>query len=767
VASAGRSASDDLVDASLSLNIASTLPVGPLKLRELHRLLAARLGRPLPRPHLVRLATASGGNPFFTLEIAAALDRIGAWPTPETPLPVPDRLRDLVAHRLAELSPDERAVLLLVAASPSPSAAAAALEASPDPRTAAVIEHAERAGLVAREGGLRTSHPLVGSVLYTGATTGERSAAHRALAELATTVEERARHLALASTRPDPEIAATLHAAGLAAAQRGAPGAAHELLELAVLRTPAPDASLRGRRCVDLARSRFLAGDAQGARKEATSVAGSDLTGPVLADALLLLAEVEHDAGGGAAAVARCQEALLHAGEDVALRARIHATLAVVNYDDFDEAARHAQRSLELLDSAPDPNPGTTVLALRGLVEAELLAGRGLLLSEAQHAVALERARPTPRVADRCAAALGAWLLWSDDLTGARQALEATHRAVIEEGDESSLPFAISHLPQLELRSGNWGRARAYAVDLRELAEATGQTYQTVQAWYLLGLVDAHLGAAELAREELATCLRLAADADADDTWLRRLVDVVLGFLALSEENLPEARRLLELADTASAQLHVRDPSQRREVPLLVEALVALGDLERAEEVLSEVAANQAGQSRPALRARLGRCRALVLAARGDLPGAVAAIEQALADHQRMRIPFEEAQTLLTLGLIERRRRHKAVAREAITAAIVTFAELGAKQWAERARRELERSGLHHGAPGALTPSEQRVAELAALGRTNREVAAALYLSHKTVEVNLARVYTKLGIRSRAELGRAMVTTEAPGSAKT
>ncbi|MGI8845646.1 MAG: hypothetical protein ACR2HC_05660 [Thermoleophilaceae bacterium] len=327
-----------------------------------------------------------------------------------------------------------------------------------------------------------------------------------------------------------------MDAAGLAAAQRGAPGAAHELLELAVLRTPALDASLRGRRCVDLARSRFLAGDAQGARKEATSVARSDLTGPVLADALLLLAEVEHDAGGGAAAVARCQEALLHAGEE----------------------ARHAQRALELLDSAPDPNPATTVLALRGLVEAELLAGRGLLLSEAQHAVALERARPAPRVADRCAAALGAWLLWSDDLTGARQALEATHRAVIEEGDESSLPFAISHLPQLELRSGNWGRARAYAVELRELAEATGQTYQTVQAWYLLGLVDAHLGAAELAREELATCLRLAADADADDTWLRRLVDLVLGFLALSEENLLEARRLLELADTASAELHVR-----------------------------------------------------------------------------------------------------------------------------------------------------------------------------------------------------------------
>jgi DNA-binding CsgD family transcriptional regulator len=144
----------------------------------------------------------------------------------------------------------------------------------------------------------------------------------------------------------------------------------------------------------------------------------------------------------------------------------------------------------------------------------------------------------------------------------------------------------------------------------------------------------------------------------------------------------------------------------------------------------------------------------MLLAARGDVDEAARSAEVAMAHHDRVAMPFERARTQLLLGQLHRRRRHKDAAAATIKEALAAFEQLGVPLWADRARAELGRANVAPQRAGGLTPSERRVAELAATGMTNREVAAALFISPKTVEANLARIYRKLGIRSRAELGR-------------
>ena len=139
-------------------------------------------------------------------------------------------------------------------------------------------------------------------------------------------------------------------------------------------------------------------------------------------------------------------------------------------------------------------------------------------------------------------------------------------------------------------------------------------------------------------------------------------------------------------------------------------------------------------------------------AAGGDLPAALEALDQALGAHARVAMPFELARTLMVLGSIRRRAKQKRPARDALEEAIRIFDRLGARPWAEQARGELARIGGRRSAAGELTPAEQRVAKLAAAGRTNREIAETLFVSVRTVEGTLSHVYAKLGVRSRTEL---------------
>jgi DNA-binding NarL/FixJ family response regulator len=191
-------------------------------------------------------------------------------------------------------------------------------------------------------------------------------------------------------------------------------------------------------------------------------------------------------------------------------------------------------------------------------------------------------------------------------------------------------------------------------------------------------------------------------------------------------------------------------------VPDAVEALIHLGRLGEAEPMIVALERNGERLDRPWMKATGARCRGMLLAARGDVNDANGAVERAMAEYDRLPMPFERARTQLLAGQLQRRQRQKDQAATTLREALKMFEDLNTRLWADRARDELARADVGTRRMSNLSPSEQRVAELAASGMTNRDVAAALFISPKTVESNLARIYRKLGIHSRAELGRHM-----------
>jgi DNA-binding CsgD family transcriptional regulator len=225
-----------------------------------------------------------------------------------------------------------------------------------------------------------------------------------------------------------------------------------------------------------------------------------------------------------------------------------------------------------------------------------------------------------------------------------------------------------------------------------------------------------------------------------------------LGFLDLSIGEAAAARDWIEPALRLMESTILREPGVFPCIPDAVEASVALGDLSRATELTDRLTDEGRRADRPLARAAAARCRGLVSAALGDLPQAMAFLEEAEVEHEDGPLPFERARTLLELGRVRRRMKQKASAREVIDRSHGIFEELGASLWARRAEIELSRVGGRRPSPGTLTGAEDEVARLVARGHTNREVANLLFMSPHTVDANLRRIYRKLGVRSRTEL---------------
>src|SRR5207302_798422 len=255
--------------------------------------------------------------------------------------------------------------------------------------------------------------------------------------------------------------------------------------------------------------------------------------------------------------------------------------------------------------------------------------------------------------------------------------LEAAHRAAIEEGDESSLPYVVGHFPQLELWTGNWSEAERRALEHLELAEGTAQPDQRRQALFNRSLVHAHMGREEEARAE-AEELRFAAE-EAGEQWGDSNAEAVLGLLELSLGNPADAAR--HLARTMEIREGIGTTEPIRAYADYAEALIELGELDRAEEVINLLEERARAAHRTPLLAVAACSRGLLAAARQDLDSAVAALDDALAHHERVRVPFDLARTLLAVGQVRRRRGERKAAREALERARGIFEELGAPLW--------------------------------------------------------------------------------------
>ena len=327
--------------------------------------------------------------------------------------------------------------------------------------------------------------------------------------------------------------------------------------------------------------------------------------------------------------------------------------------------------------------------------------------------------------------------------------------AECRERDDLSSAEALDSLAWLELWAGRWELAADYADRAYDLMTQYG--LEVPWAHLPIAVVAAHRGQLELARAHSERALQLGEEQFGRHTPVHV---GTLGFVALQSGDPKTALRWFAEAEGVTTRLGWHDAGHRWWVADHVEALLELDRVNDAVRVLEAwEAERRAGDDRTL--ASTTRCRGLIAAARGDVTEAAALFEDAVAQHEQRGDSFGRARALLALGVVRRRERQKRTAREAIASALEGFEQLGAAMWVEKARAELGRIGGRTREEG-LSPAEQRVAELVADGRTNREVAAILVLGERTVETHLTHIYAKLGVRSRTELARKMTKDREP-----
>lgn len=353
------------------------------------------------------------------------------------------------------------------------------------------------------------------------------------------------------------------------------------------------------------------------------------------------------------------------------------------------------------------------------------------------------------------------WFVSTDQLEAARARQAAEDEWRRDRGQERLRADRLATLALAELRAGCWEVAEDFAERSCIMIEEFEIGLAHTRTSGCRSLVDAHRGSA---RSTLVPLFDRAKQG-APGFPLGELLSI-LGFVEFAAgDHAASDAALAELRERHDG-LGMTEPFLDRSEPFHVESLLALGDLDRARATLEHL--EERGRRFPRLwiDVTLPRARALLLAAEDDVPGALAALEELDVD-AAARLPFELGWALLVKGRLLRRSKRRRDAAAALREAVGIFERLGAPAWAEQARAELARVGPRRRAPDDLTATELRVAQLAAAGLTNREVAQAAFISAKTVEANLARVYRKLGIRSRAELGAQMADEVGGADTKT
>jgi FimV-like protein len=722
------------------------LHLGPLSLGALHRVVRQETGRSFPRPMMVRIAEGSAGNPFFAVEMARSVTvAVGGGAS------FPASLLHIVRDRIASLAPSVCDALLVASAVAEPRLELIG-RACGVGDVVELLAPAEESGLIGLSAGcVRFTHPLWANGVYHEASPARRRRLHRLLSELVDDVEERARHLALAATGPVADTLGALDLAADLARRRGAVSAAAELLELAI-GLGAPERSVR----VQAARDYFDADDPARARELLEAVIAEIGPGAQRAEALGLLGTIVYAVEDYGRAIATLEGAFGEAGGDSRLRCSIALELctALPNVGLAASALRYAATAVEEAEKVADG--GLLAEALGCWVMVRFLAGHGVDEDTLGRALALED--PERRSHALLWPSLNAAMvhLWSRQVDQARTELAALHQRCVERGAESDLWFVLAYATIAALWCGEVEAAESFVAEMNERAAMTGSAPISALTSAVRATVAAWRGHLDEARAAVKAATASLDASRFGGGWLfalgaRGMVELSVGDHAAAVERLGQAA-----ADIMA--MGFEEPAFATFLPDAAEALIALGRLDEGEAIVELLEASGGKPGRGWAEAVGARCRGLLLAAGGDLEAAAAAYARALAAHDLLPVlRYDRARTVLVDGQLKRRRRERRLARASLEQAVRLFDEVGAAQWAAYGRAELDRVGLRHGAVEQLTPSEERVAVLAASGLTNREVAAALFVSAKTVEANLARIYRKLGIRSRAELGRRMV----------
>lgn len=711
------------------------------------RLLAERspeVGLPLRR----RIVAESAGNPLALLELVRTDDAFG----PE-PLPLPRRIQEAYGARIAELPAHTRTALLVAAAEDGGDLdailrASAELGAGPG-----ALGEAEQAGLVhVAAGRVSFVHPLMRGAVFRAGSYASRLTAHRALAEvLRGRPDRRAWHLAAAATGPDEEAALALEqAAGRAQERHGYAGTAAALERSAAL---TGDPAVRARRLAAAAAAAADAGLASRA-KALAETAGRGTSEPrTRARLLALRARTAFDEGEPGTA----HELLLSAAESVTTGdgtadVRIEAGMMLV------DAARNAWQlgdpvrlreaadRLEALRLRPEDGLDPAVAAVTGAAVC-LEHGPAYALPTMRTLVADGLRNRSGAPALRINAAFVAGLV--GDFDAGREISAAVAAGCRARGDVGWLPLAHLTLAASELYLGRFRDAEATAVEGLQLAADTGQPNR---AGYLEGMLAWILAV----RGDQARSVELAARCHDhfEATGIANSLAWAEWALALGDLGQGRFAQTVERLDAVQAGPARRQIQSVYFAPDRVEASARLG--RPADEPLNQFAQWADASGLAWADAVLHRCRALL---EPDWATAHELFGAAVRLHAESGRPWEAARTRLLFGERLRRERHKTDARLHLRAAMETFERLGATPWADRARAELRAAGATGPLPvrggdalSLLSPQELQIVRLAATGMTNREIAAQLFLSPKTISYHLYRAFPKLAVSSRAQL---------------
>ena len=723
----------------------SPIQLQPMSFADLHTRIVERLDRSFPRPTMTRIHEVSGGNPFFALELARSID-VAAPSSDQQPV-LSATLAEVVRLRLAHLNAATMHALLAAAcvADPTVDLVAAATGDSAE-GVVRTLEGAEDDGVLTIDGNrVRFEHPLLVRGVYMQASAARRRRMHRVLAGIETHPELKARHLALATTSADPDTLKALDAAAEAATARGAPAAAAELFELAIQR--GGDDPMRRFRA---AASLLGAGDAIGGRAMLEPALAQIPPGTMRAAALNLFAGLCVYTNGYAEATGYLLEALPEAADYPYLRVQTLLMLSFTQINDgaFDESLHNAGLAVAEAELLGMPPLTSQVLSMWVMVNC--ICGNGIDDAAQQRALDTEDHALNAPIVFRASANNAQLLAWKGDLDGARAQIAEVRGRCEERGAESDLLFVAVQNVLIEIWRGDLATADEIAHDAVTRAEQLGGDQSELIATTVQTAVAAHRGQQEAARDygrrALAAAERCGAHRVAE--W----PTMMLGFLETSLGNYAEALAVLdEMISRFPSTPTGTEIISATFIPDAVEAYAGLDRVGEAEPLITALEANGERLDRPWMIAAGARCRAIALASNGDVEGALVAARRAMEAHDRLPMPFERARTQLLLGRLLRRGRYKGAA-QVLASASKTFEAIGSTLWAARAREELSRVAVGRVGGDALTRGERQVAERAAAGLSNREIAVDMQVSIKTVESHLGSAYRKLGIRSRSRL---------------
>ena len=707
----------------------------------------------LAGPTRARILAEARGNPLAIIEFATALTALGgrgdrAWSLPVEPLPVAGQVQEAFRAQIGDLPDATQRLLLLAAADETASFTVVLRAAERLGLAAADLEPAERASLIELTADtIAFRHPLIRAAAYQGAPRAWRAPVHRALADTLTGdlyADRRAWHLAAATPVPDEAVADELERAARRAAQRGGSGAvATALVRAAELSV---DDARRATRLVAAARAAYDAGWLD--RAGELSAAGARVTTDesTLADAVWIQAQVAYERSSPAAAAELAlasAEPIVHLHPDQAVSILTDAVGCAKDACAHDLLRRSAKQ-LALLSLRPDSPQRPVVEGLIGL--GDHLDGAEQAIGAMRKLVVAARDRHVEGLVERILAGYLALIVADDE--AATELLEDLVSDARRLGALGWLPYAQEPLSIALLLRGRFRDAETTVAEALSVSADLGQQTQVT----IMSAIPAWLAAVA---GDATRCESLAETMLRDQS--RHPTNAALATWALGTVDLARGR-----FDAAATRLETvcAGPARHdfliRAIPDQVEAAVRSGQAALAARHLPAFDLWAERTERDHALALSRRCRAL-LTTDGD---AEAHYDSALRLHLRSERPYDHARTSLLYGEWLRRRRRRTEANERLTDAMDGFEQVGAGAWLERTSAELTALGDRPVARprdrdplARLTAQERQVVRLAASGLSNRDIAAQLFLSPRTVEHHLYRAYPKLGITKRTELG--------------